>query len=237
MDNLKNFLDEHKDDMDFESPSPEVWQKLNKPAKKVPVISIKKWLYTAAACVLLTSGLVYLMPGKNATNPPEIAVINEPKMDTVIDIPSEKAEPVTEHKEVPLLAEHKTEQPTIKVKALKEKPVKTINNEVQMAVKSIDDNFNKILNAQLNNINKTPIYSASNDLFTGFKTHYQQLEKDEKQLKKDIANYGIDEQLLQQLIFINQQKLNLLKDLQTEISKVNNNTPAQERNNQHYLKM
>lgn len=237
MDNLSNFLNDHRDEMDFDSPSPEVWQKLHKQTKKTPVVSIKKWLYVAAACALFASGLLYLMQEKPVATPGALAEVNSIKKDTTIKTPVEQPVAVTEHTETPLITSNKAEQPVKKIKTIKEKPARTIDNEVQMAVKNIDNNFNKILNTQLNNINQTPIYTASNDLFSGFKKQYRQLEKDEKQLKTDIANFGMDEQLLQQLIFINQQKLNLLKDLQIEISKVNNNTPAQERTKQHYLKM
>lgn len=236
MDNFKNFLEDHRDEMDFESPSPEVWQKLNKPVKNAPVISIKKMLYAAAAaCVLLVAGLLYVMQEQKETMAGEMAIAGEVK----IKLPDEVTitQPVQETTEQPSLVSTTIEQPLKKANKTKQTAGNTIDNEVQMMVKSIDENFNKILNAQLKNINQTPIYAETKDMFAGFKNQYRQLETEETQLKADIANFGMEEQLLQQLIFINQQKLNLLKSLQVEISKVNNNIPSQQKHKQHFLKM
>ncbi len=236
MDNLKNFLEDHKDEMDFESPSPEVWQKLNKPVKKAPVISIKKMLYAAAAaCVLLVAGLLYVMQEQKETMSGEKVIASEGK----IKLPDEVTitQPLLETTEQPSLVSTTIEKPLKKTNKIKQNAGNTIDNEVQMAVKSIDENFDKILNAQIKNISQTPIYAENKDMFGGFKNQYRQLETEEKQLKTDIANFGMEEQLLQQLIFINQQKLNLLKSLQVEISKVNNNIPSQQKHKQHFLKM
>lgn len=238
MDNFKNFLEEHKDDMDFESPSAEVWQKLNKPVKKVPVVSIKKILYAAAAaCVLLVAGLLYVMQEQKQTMSGEIAMMAKGQIKPLDALTNNQAVLMPEKTTDLSLASTTVEQTIKKANRTKQNAGNTINNEVQMAVKSIDENFNKILNAQLRNINQTPIYAENKEMFAGFKNQYQKLEKEEKQLKTDIVNFGMEEQLLQQLIFINQQKLNLLKSLQVEMNKVNNNIPPQQKNKQQYLKM
>lgn len=47
------------------------------------------------------------------------------------------------------------------------------------------------------------------------------MEKDESDIKKQIIAHGLTDELLEQLINIYQQKLNVLKQLQTEINKTN----------------
>lgn len=238
MDNLKNFLEDHKDEMDFESPSPEVWQKLNKPLKKAPVISIKKILYAAtAACVLLIAGLLYVMQEQKEPRPGEMAMAGKATIQSPDLLTNEQTVLMPDTTTDLSLARNTAEQTLKKANRSKQNTGHPIDREVQMAVQSIDKNFNKLLNAQLRNINQTPIYAESKDMFGGFKNQYRQLEIAEKQLKADIVNFGMEEQLLQQLIFINQQKLNLLKSLQVEINKVNNNIPPQQKNKQQYLKM
>ncbi len=238
MDNFKKFLEDHKDDMDFENPSAEVWQKLNKPLKTTPVISIKKILYAAtAACVLLVAALLYVMQEKKQTMSGEMAMMGKGHIKLPDSLTNEQAVLIPNKTTDLLLASTTMEQSVKKTNTTKQNTSNTIDSEVQMAVKSIDENFNKILNAQLRNINQTPIYAEDKDMFGGFKNQYRQLETQEKQLKTDIVNFGMEDQLLQQLIFINQQKLNLLKSLQVEINKVNNNIPPQQKNKQQYLKM
>ncbi|MFD2919264.1 hypothetical protein ACFS6H_06030 [Terrimonas rubra] len=238
MDNLKNFLEDHKDEMDFESPSPEVWQKLNKPLKKAPVISIRKILYAAtAACVLLIAGLLYVMQEQKEPGPGEMAMAGKATIQSPDLLTNEQAVLMPDTTTDLSLARTTAEQTLKKANRSKQNTGNPIDREVQTVVQSIDKNFNKLLNAQLRNINQTPIYAESKDMFGGFKNQYRQLEIAEKQLKADIVNFGMEEQLLQQLIFINQQKLNLLKSLQVEINKVNNNIPPQQKNKQQYLKM
>lgn len=238
MDNLKNFLEDHKDEMAFESPSAEVWQKLNKQSKKAPVISIKKILYAAAAaCVLLITGLLYVMQEQKETMPGEMAIAGKAKIQSPDPLTNGQAVLMPDTIIDVSLAKTTAEQTLKKANRSKQNTGNPIDREVQMAVQSIDENFSKLLNAQLRNINQTPIYAENKDMFDGFKNQYHQLETAEKQLKADIVNFGMEEQLLQQLIFINQQKLNLLKSLQVEINKVNNNIPPQQKNKQQYLKM
>ena len=50
------------------------------------------------------------------------------------------------------------------------------------------------------------------------------MDEDEMLLKKDIESYGMNDQLLEALINIYQQKLNLLKILKAEIHKMNKTT-------------
>lgn len=236
MDNLRNFLEAHRDEMDVESPSSEVWQRLNKPAKKAPVVSMKKILHAAAAaCVLVVAGWLFITQGKKEALSGEMAVASAVNIQLSEGLTG--AQPVPDNTTNASLTGTTIQQSLKKVKPTKANTAPIVENEIQMVVKNIDENFNKILNAQLKNISQTPIYGEAKEMFDGFKNQYRKLEIEEKQLKTDITNFGMQEQLLQQLIFINQQKLDVLKSLQVEINKVNNNIPSQQKNKQQYFKM
>ena len=66
------------------------------------------------------------------------------------------------------------------------------------------------------------MYAESPAYFNDFKIQIRQMEKDEKVIKSDIARRGMNDGLLDQLINLYQQKLNILKQLQTEMTKTNN---------------
>ena len=72
-----------------------------------------------------------------------------------------------------------------------------------------------------NKIANTPIYGESASFYNDFIDKFKQMEKDEKIVKKEIIQFGLNDMLLDQLINIYQQKLNVLKLLQSEINKTN----------------
>jgi hypothetical protein len=65
------------------------------------------------------------------------------------------------------------------------------------------------------------LYAEGPEYYSEFKKQFQQLEEDEKKLKKTIKNEGLGNDNLENLINICQQKLNLLKLLHNEINKTN----------------
>ncbi len=48
------------------------------------------------------------------------------------------------------------------------------------------------------------------------------MDQDEQAVRNDIKTYGLTSEFLEQLINVYQQKLDVLKNLQTEINKMNN---------------
>ena len=66
------------------------------------------------------------------------------------------------------------------------------------------------------------MYAETPDYFNDFKVQIKQMERDEKQIKADIGKRGLNDELLDQLINLYQQKLNTLKQLQIEMNKTNN---------------
>jgi hypothetical protein len=79
-----------------------------------------------------------------------------------------------------------------------------------------------MISMQKNKINTTPIYAEGADYFNEFKVQMGQMDTDEKQVRKDIKANGLKDDMIGQLINIYQKKLDLLKQLQLEMNKLNN---------------
>jgi hypothetical protein len=94
----------------------------------------------------------------------------------------------------------------------------------------MEASFTQVINLQKARISTTPLYAESPVYFSEFHHQLQQMEKDEAQIKSYIQKNGMSDELLEQLINVYQQKLNMLKLLQTEMQKLNSrfkqNRPA-----------
>ena len=66
------------------------------------------------------------------------------------------------------------------------------------------------------------MYAESADYFKDFNIQIKQMEKEERDIKSSISKAGINNDLLDQLINLYQQKLTILKQLQLEMNKTNN---------------
>ncbi|MNY50243.1 hypothetical protein D3C86_1857360 [compost metagenome] len=66
------------------------------------------------------------------------------------------------------------------------------------------------------------MYAESAEYFADFKIQMKQLEKEEKSIKAEVVKQGLTDDLLNQLINLYQIKLGTLKQLQTEMNKINN---------------
>jgi hypothetical protein len=89
-------------------------------------------------------------------------------------------------------------------------------------LQNLENSFTQVINLQRDRVSSMPMYAESPEYFNDFKVQIKQMEKDEKVIKSDIAKRGMNDQLLDQLINLYQQKLNTLKQLQTEMNKTNN---------------
>jgi hypothetical protein len=94
------------------------------------------------------------------------------------------------------------------------------NNDLEKMA-SMESSFTQVINLQKARISHTPLYAESPNYFKDFKLQMQQMEKDEKQIKNFISKNGMSDELLDQLINVYQQKLNMLKQLQNEMQKLN----------------
>ncbi|MDP3394343.1 hypothetical protein [Sediminibacterium sp.] len=98
----------------------------------------------------------------------------------------------------------------------------TNKNNAMTALSNMETGFTQIINLQKGKISTTPMYAESASYFNEFKAQINQLEQEEKQIKKEIAKKGLTDQQLDQLINLYQYKLTVLKQLQLEMNKTNN---------------
>lgn len=221
MDELKKYIRQHADQLDLDEPRLQVWEQIKQQSASAPkttvVVMVTRW--AVAACVLLLAGIGgwWLLQEKNTTT--ELASQQQPVTEKAA---TKTKEPVTqtENTAPAVLAEVKV--PVKKETALVE-PKKRIQPTADMlALQSMENSFTQVINLQRERVSSMPMYAESPAYFNDFAIQIRQMEKDEKQIKSDIARRGMTDRLLDQLINLYQQKLTILKQLQTEMTKTNN---------------
>eukprot|EP01136_Pigoraptor_vietnamica_P041338 Opistho-1_new@14205 len=115
----------------------------------------------------------------------------------------------------------------VKVPVKKERAAAEPNKRTQptadmLALQHMQNSFTQVINLQRERVSSMPMYAESPAYFNDFAIQIRQMEKEEKQIKSDIARRGMTDGLLDQLINLYQQKLTILKQLQTEMTKTNN---------------
>lgn len=249
MDEFKKYLVENQKQFNTDEPSPLVWDKVNQRVKAqtekhfatAKVFSIRKLVqWSAAACILglAGTGVWYLFNENNVAKPlQEQVVTNEEKsnsapnnssnanINTTSNGQSTKALVATESiapsasATQPMLS--KSTQSVQSRKAGSASPVNSSNNAMT-ALANMETGFTQIINLQKGKISTTPMYAESASYFNEFKSQINQIEQEEKQIKKEISKKGLTDQQLDQLINLYQYKLTVLKQLQLEMNKTNN---------------
>lgn len=229
MDEFKKYIQQHKASLDFDEPGPDLWNAIREqtavPKKRGILISYTR--LAVAACVLVLAGIGtwYLLTDNKQKNA-ELTAKTENR--TPVKENSNPVTPLTNNKEAeaattePLAQTHQpintsTDQPK-KPSTKKPKP-----NPAALALfQNVETSFTQVINLQRDRVSSMPMYAESPEYFKDFTLQIRQMEKDEKQIKSDIARRGMTDVLLGQLINVYQQKLGLLKQLQIEMNKTNN---------------
>ncbi len=221
MDELKKYLQQNREALDSDEPSPMVWERIQveQPVKKAAiVVTITRW--AVAACVLVLAGIgtwsllkeektQKTLQGSMATVEPKQQETKQPAA-LVIPVP----ETNTETNKV--LASVTPEKKTVPVQKT------TAERADLIALQNVENSFKQVINLQRNKVGTIPMYAESAEYFSDFKIQISQLEKDEKTVKAEIVKRGLTNELLDQLINLYQIKLSTLKQLQTEMNKINN---------------
>ena len=63
---------------------------------------------------------------------------------------------------------------------------------------------------------------ANGNYFSFYVEQFEEMDQDEQAVRNDIKTYGLTNEILEQLANVYQQKLNILKNLQAEVNKMNN---------------
>ncbi|HEY4064422.1 MAG TPA: hypothetical protein VGM30_21095 [Puia sp.] len=245
MDKLKEYLLRHKADLDVDAPASDTWENigskmpedLHQPGSATRSGSLK-WIvrYAAAACVIaLIGGLWLVIKDKKASsdtakqNSPAIISKPAPEKDKIENIlPKEETAPGNE------IARNISKPKLTRHKARSQKPTELTN-----AIDVIDKSYSSLIRYQLKKLRSTPLYAENSSYFSFYIKHLKQMDQDEQDVRNNIKMSGLTNEFLDQLINVYQQKINLLKNLQTEINKMNNkvmgNRSASEKTKVHYL--
>ncbi|MEO8171894.1 MAG: hypothetical protein ABI581_02380 [Sediminibacterium sp.] len=226
MDEFKKYIQSNADRLNLDEPGPQVWQNIQletQSAKKRPVIlMITRW--AAAACILALAGIGawYIINDKKTVPVQTVAIKEKTEVKEKTNItPTPEKKPVVIEKDEPVVIAKTTDRihkhkPEIKNTHPVNSPETLIN------LQNLENSFTQVINLQRDRVSSMPMYAESPEYFNDFKIQIRQMEKDEKVIKSDIAKRGMNDQLLDQLINLYQQKLNTLKQLQTEMNKTNN---------------
>lgn len=231
MDEFKKYIQNHAEELDLDEPRPQVWQNIQRDsgAAKKPSVVMMVTRWAAAACILGLAGIgVWSIVNDKKGTPAEIQVAsNTSKIDTPAKAntqPEETTQPSEspEAKQPEVLAKTETKpvQPQHKNKTTER--TNPAGDASQAILRNIETSFTQVINLQRERVSSMPMYAESPEYFDDFKIQIKQMERDEKVIKSDIAKRGMNDQLLDQLINLYQQKLNTLKQLQIEMNKTNN---------------
>ncbi|MEO6732556.1 MAG: hypothetical protein ABIN01_15155 [Ferruginibacter sp.] len=218
MDELKRFLRKHEASMEVDVPDEKgIWQRIEAADKKTkqrrnPLVLFTR--YAAAACFILAIGFGLIRLTKNDMKPANLPVIVKKNLPVNRDTLRSAINQV------------------VTVTAAKEKSKPVIKSQPEKETLKVEDGYQQLVSYQLKRLRTTPIYTESPGYFIDFKLQLQQMDKDEASLRNDMKVYGFNDQLLESLINIYQQKLNLLKSMQGEINKMNNRVKEKQSNEQ-----
>ena len=227
MDELKKYLQNHRDQLGDDAPSPKVWTGINaslEPAA-TPVFRIG-YRWAAAAILLVMAGAaVWYWNQPNQKN-------QEMVKESIKSIPTQQQSIPNAVDTIERTITAALTKPATKSRDLQRgfpaaTPITTIHTVSELSnndlakMASLESSFTQVINLQKARISTTPLYAESPNYFKDFKLQMQQMEKDEKQIKVFISKNGMTDELLDQLINVYQQKLNMLKQLQIEMQKLN----------------
>jgi hypothetical protein len=235
MDKFKQYLNQHQDELGDDEPGAKVCANLQKEFPEVRQIRpINQWYkYAAAACVLMLCAIsLWYFLSHDKTNIAQSRItkigakpITRPvKTDSVTPTIVKAINPISD-KEV---GRRKSYRRTIED-----------DSSEPTELKHVEASFTSVINLERRKINRTPLLAEDRSYFGYFKARFHKIDEDEAGLKKEIHEQGFTNDMLLQLIDIYQQKLDILKDLQTEINKTNTRAglgmPAKEEKHRSYI--
>ncbi|WP_438945851.1 hypothetical protein [Sediminibacterium sp.] len=252
MDEFKKYLQENRTALDLDEPGPQSWEKvqtrLQQEQPTAKVVTIKKYLqWSVAACVFLLAGIglwslletkpdtlqQQVLSAPNESVPNKNASVGvEKKSESPANVPAESVsttvtnngnEVLKSDRNIVNTANHSSNGIN---KPLANKQNNSgsqgLSKDVLASLASVENGFTQVFNLQRGKISTTPMYAESAAYFNEFKMQIQQIEADERQLKKEISKKGLTANQLDQLIDLYQYKLTVLKQLQLEMNKTNN---------------
>ena len=240
MDEFKKYIQNNKEQLDEDVPSSMVWSNIessiNKdlayPKNNFRVLTLVRW--AVAACVLGLAGIGswYLFTSKQPAFSIDHSVVKtmpKPFIEVTLAIDSsQKNNSISNIEPAFNVSNNLKEKRSPKTNSIiilsqQDRSVQPKNDPTYTALlNNVETTFTQVINLQKARISTYPMYAESADYFKDFNIQINQMEKEEKDIKSIISRRGINDDLLDQLIHLYQQKLSILKQLQLEMNKTNN---------------
>lgn len=228
MDKFKHFIQDNKQELDLERPDFDIWSKIEQHIAieegKKKAVPIWRWI-AAAACLVIISIATYFLLNENKQYQasPTFAKNEHP---ITKQSPKEEVKNSSKPKSTPF---SKADAPIAEIASTK-KVIPTVakskigknRKTPQYVITDVEvGNFSQIIEYQRQYISTLPIYGQQPSFFNDFKQQIKQMDNDEKNVRKDIQKHGLTTNQIESLINIYQQKINLLKQLNLEINRIN----------------
>ncbi len=214
MDELKKYLQQHAQEMDKDEPSPAILQRIISPASSTTKARIRPIWYRMAAVASVALLLVFAIKYYNGTAP-QVAGNN-----TITT--AANTQPVKE-KNYSINTDTASKTAVVTNPATGElvanKPV--AGSESYKLLRSFEQHYNQLVSLQEKSIRQSPVYGESDLYFDDLKAQLRKIDRDETMIKTSIQRSGLTDALLSQLITLYQQKIDLLKNIQSEINRIN----------------
>jgi hypothetical protein len=238
MDKLKEYLLRHQADLDVDSPASDTWEhiesKMSDESHQRPKSGFSTWVvrYAVAACVIALAGAgLWLV---RAPAPAKEVTENTIRKEENTLRKEENTPPKKEKPPVKDIARNTSKPKQARRKTRSQKPP-----ELSDQTAAIDKSYSSLIDYQLRKLRATPLYAENGSYFSFYTEQFRQMDQAEQAVKNDIKTYGLTDEFLEQLINVYQQKLDVLKNLQTEINKMNNKVRQKEAPSEkaqvHYL--
>ncbi len=234
MDKFKKYIQNNKEQLDEDMPSPRVWNNIELGTtpvnNSVPVVRMIRW--AVAACVIALAGIGswYFInsnqkgvtenkPIAKTISTPTIVLPNKPDSTLYKNEVAKNIEPAI----IASSTFKKKTTPNSNFSATPSKADPIVNDPTYTALlNNVETTFTQVINLQKARISTYPMFAETADYFNDFNIQIKQMEKEEKNIKSTISRRGINNDLMDQLINLYQQKLTILKQLQLEMNKTNN---------------
>jgi hypothetical protein len=219
MDEFKKYLQQHRDEMDTDAPPAYLLQRIQQQTAKKPKATIYSILFrgaVAACTIAIVVVAIKWMTKEVDKKPADTIAINIPApINTATDTLAASVNKITAANESAKI--HKEDRAVLNKKTMPKK--ESISYQL---MHSFEHNYTQLVNLQLKSIRTTPVYGETEDYFNAFKSSLRQIDFNEAIIKKNIKTAGLNDQLLEQLINVYQEKINVLRNLQHEMNNMNN---------------
>lgn len=190
--------------------------------KAAPLRSIKTTIaYLSAACIALLAGFSI------------IRIMNSGHKETDLKSGNISSNKISEHDTISKQSDKSNLQPLpstavypapnavrkkhLSVAPKQKKPVK--QNLLPPEVLQMQKDYSDLIAGQIKYTKSLAVYGEGVGFFTAFMDDFKLLDEQEKELRRSVAQNGLQENSIYDLAMIYQQKLTVLKKLQNEINK------------------